>query len=35
LLPGGVYLKLVVLRGVSYIMAVAKIAVCLVSVDGV
>jgi hypothetical protein len=35
LLKGDVYLKLVVLRGVSYIMAVAKTTVCLVSLDGV
>jgi hypothetical protein len=30
-----VYLKLVVLHGVSYFMAVAKIVVCLVSLYGV
>jgi hypothetical protein len=34
-MQGGVYLKLVVLRGVSYIMAATKIAVCLISLDGV
>jgi hypothetical protein len=34
-LQGGVYLKLVVLRGVNYIMVTAKIAICLVSLDGV
>jgi hypothetical protein len=34
-LQGGVYLKLVVLRGVNYIINAAKIVVYLVSLDGV
>jgi hypothetical protein len=35
LLQGCVYLKLVMLRGMSYFMVAAKIVVCLVSLDGV
>jgi len=35
LLQGDVYLKLVVLRGVNYIMATTKTIVCLVSLNGV
>jgi len=35
LLQGCVCLKLVMLRGVSYFMVVAKTVVCLVSLDGV
>jgi hypothetical protein len=34
-MQSGVYVKLMVLRGVSYVMAATKIVVCLVSFDGV